>query len=188
MILTVDQFIAKQRKALAAFEDDRKSPLRIAAYDTHAKMCARIFEEGENAEGGNIGTYNSTNPLYINPNTSPKKLAPKGKDGQTKFKNGKPHKTAYVSSYKDYRSKIGRQVSKVDFILSGELRSDFSNGRIPTPEKVNNYKYVAGVKKEINAKKIEGLEEKFGTVFKLTKEERKNFKDIQEFELKLLLG
>lgn len=186
--MTAKEFIAKQRKALAAFEDDRKSPLRIAAYDTHAKMCQRIFEEGENSEGGNIGSYNDSNEMYINPNTSPKKLPAKGKNGETKFKNGKPHKTAYVSSYKDYRSKIGRQVSRVDFILSGELRSDFSNGRIPTPEKVNNYKYVAGVKKEINAKKIEGLEEKYGTVFKLTKNERKNFKDIQEFEFKKLLG
>ncbi len=49
-------------------------------------------------------------------------IKPEGKFGQTKFKNGKPHKTKYLKGgYAELRDLTGRQSEKVDLNFSGSL-------------------------------------------------------------------
>ena len=133
----------------------------------------RIFGQGLNSNNAQIGAYNSTDPLYVNPKNAPKKFTPRGKPtgkrktGKTRFKNGEPHITKYFKSYKDFRSNQGRKTGKVDLVLSGDLKSDYST----PPERVSNTNYVAGVSRTRNADKLEGMEEKYGDIFGLTKEE-----------------
>lgn len=152
-------------------------PLGVAAQDTHVKVVQRIFDKGKNAQNGPIGQYNTSNPLYVNPRYSPKKFAPRGKNGESKFKNGKTKKTRHFKSYSDYRQAIGRQVAFVNFKLSGTLQSDFGKG----VQRINSLRYASGVRIN-NEKKIKGLENKYGNVFRLTPKERTNFKQVLAFE------
>lgn len=89
----------------------------------------RIHEEGKAADGSDIGRYDTTNPLYVNPKNSPKSFPVEGKTGKTKFetgiKKGQAHKTRYFNSYSDFRQTIGRRTDKVDLSLSGQLNSQF---------------------------------------------------------------
>lgn len=163
-------------------------PIGIAAQDTHVKMVERIFEKGENAEGSGIGKYNSTDPLYVNPNDSPKKFPTKGKPskdkpGKTKFKNGESHKTGYFESYKAFREKVGRETDHVNLNLFGNLQNDFGKGVI----KLSNEAYISRVSQGDNLDKIKGAEGRYGDVFKLTKVEREHFKDVLEFETMRIL-
>lgn len=162
---TTKDLINKIRNDLTKVE--KAYGLAVAA--THAEVVDRIFEEGENNRGGKIGTY-STKPIYVNPDYSPKKFAPKGKTGRTSFNNGKKHKTGYFESgYKGFRQAIGRESNKVNLRLFGTLQSDFSNSL----EKRQSGLYVTGIKNKANAGKIEGIQYKYGNVFLLQKDERK---------------
>lgn len=183
--MTQEEFILKQKAIIQHLKDG--VIMGIATADTHAKMSARIFEEGKTATGGDIGQYGG-GPLYINPNRSPKKFPVKGKPdskgkGDTKFENGKEHKTGYFESYKAYREKIGRQTGKVDLVLSGSLQSDFSNGLI----KKDDFTYNVSVKNVKNRKIIEGVQEKYGNVFSPSQQESENFKDVFNFEVQRLI-
>ena len=153
-------------------------PIAIAAQDTHVKMVTRIFDEGKNTEGSEIGKYNSTDPLYVNPNNSPKKFPTKGKTGKSKFANGESHKTGYFESYKAYREKVGRETEHVNLTLFGILRNDFGKGVV----KLSNVSYISKVSQKENKDKIDGAEDRYGDIFKLSKEERENFKEVLEFE------
>lgn len=174
--MTTEEYIRKLNSKIDKLKTGL--PIAIAAQDTHVKMVERIFEEGKNSTDGEIGKYNSTDPLYVNPNNSPKKFPTKGKDGKTKFKNGEQHKTGYFESYKAYREKVGRETDHVNFNLFGILQNDFGKGVV----KLSNEKYISKVSQGNNSEKIKGLEHKFGSVFKLTEKERENFKEILEFE------
>ena len=115
----------------------------VAGKAMYAEFVQRIFLKGLNADGSPIGSY-STKPAYFNPKQTgqsgvPKPriglpttrvskskrvpaLSPIGKNGQAVFKNGKPHKTAYVKDgYKGFRKLVGRQNTKVDLNLTGSL-------------------------------------------------------------------
>jgi hypothetical protein len=178
--MTTEQYIKETRKKIAALKDGK--PIAIAAQDTHVKMAERIFDKHDNANDGKIGEYNSTDPIYVNPNNSPKKFPTKGKPNdkgksKSKFANGELHKTGFFNSYKDFRAKIGRQTSEVDLKLFGRLQSDFTKGVV----KKDDLTYVSGVN-ESNGKKIKGLESKYGKIFGLTPKERTNFKQVLAFE------
>jgi len=188
MSITQEEFLIRQRKVLNSIIKDN-NPLKIAARTTHKDVAERIFQEGKKADGSDIGQYATSPPMYVNPKTSPgnvKKLTPIGKHGETVFQNGKPHKTAYVSSYKDYRQKIGKRTDKVNLDLSGDLKLDFSNGKIARPEtkKVNTNEYVVTLKRGINQDKREGLEAKYGEIFAHTKGEIDKFVSIAEKEFR----
>jgi len=100
-----------------------------------ANTLERIHEDGLDSNLQNIGQYDTSKPIYINPDKAPRKTANKakgieglkraGKYGDTKFKNGKPHKTAYNANYKALRNKIGRRIDKVDLNFSGKLSKEF---------------------------------------------------------------
>ena len=115
----------------------------VAGKAMYAEFVQRIFVRGLNADGTPIGSY-SKKPAYFSPKQTgqsgvpkpriglPKtrvakggcvpSLSPIGKNGQTVFKNGRPHKTAYIETgYSGFRKAFGRQNTKVDLNLTGSL-------------------------------------------------------------------
>lgn len=189
MRITFDEFIQRQRDMIQALLTDQK-PLFLAAQSALADMSERIFIEGKSVSGGKF-TYNDTTPLYVNPKTIPgnaSKLTPKGKHGQTVFKSGKPHKTAYVRSYKELRSKIGKESSFVNWELSGELKSDVENrasGGV-TPKKVNETEYIVSVAGK-NGRKLSGLMIKYPGVFQIAPKEKETFYRVFDLETRKLI-
>jgi len=195
--MTTQEFIEKQRKAFANIIA-KDEPLRLAALTAHKDMTKRIFVDGKNANDGNIGQYDTKRPLYVNPKKSPGAATgnkikgieglnpPTGKTGKTHFADGTPHKTTYLNNYKEYRSRIGRKVDKVNLVLSGDLQSDFANGNIKNPvtHKVNQHEYVVTLSRQTNQDKREGLEKKYGEIFSHTTSEVQKFVKIAEQELK----
>jgi hypothetical protein len=204
--LTIDEFIIKtERLKREILEKD--PPLKLASYSVLALQSERIFTKGQNVDG-TTHQYNSTDPLYVNPKTSPgKKFKPKGKPkaegekgaskktvnikfGGAGFSKGKPskietdRKTKWFESYKAYREEIGFKTEKVNLQLSGELKSDFENprGKEPTPTEVDVHEYVIKLNKELSTKKVEKFDEKYGDVFGLSKFEIEEFYRIAALE------
>jgi hypothetical protein len=98
---------------------------QVAAFNVIAEYKNRIFVEGRTTDGTQIGQY-STVPFYQNPNKLPgvssAGVTPQGKTGQSRFKNGNPHKTRYLpQGYKELRELTGRQSATVDLNFSGSL-------------------------------------------------------------------
>lgn len=190
--MSIEEFNLKLRQALAEIEAN-DVPLRLAAYSSVAAVSKRIFTDGGNANGGQIGQYNSSNPIYINPKKAfggSKLGTPKGKNGDTKFKDGRSHVTVYLDSYKDYKAALGKPSGGafVNLELSGDLKSDFENGKVPTPQERGPHEYFIGLKRPINQDKVAGLEQKYGKVFALTDAEVEEFiKDIK-FEFARIFG
>lgn len=200
--MTPQEFIKDIQKKAAAIVKEN-IPLAIAVRTVVALTTQRIFADGKNSSDTNIGQYDTSRAMYINPDASPRLGADKasgvsglqkvGKTGESAFKNGKAHKTAYVANYKDFRNKIGRRIDKVNLNLTGQLASDFANAKIDPnfakininekDFKVNANTYVVSLKNAFNAIKRDGLEKKYGTVFQPTPEERKKFFDTANFEL-----
>ena len=168
MANTTNDFIQKLEQRYKDIVSNK--PLGIAVAAVHEKMVKRIFEDGKNGNDGKIGAYDTSEPLYVSPNKSPKSFPVKGKTGKTKYKNGKPHKTGYFTSYKAFRQKIGREVSFVNLSLFGQLKRDFSNSL----QRVNNNKWISGTKNNKNSDKVDGAVDRYGReVFQLTKDEKK---------------
>lgn len=200
--MTIDEFIIKTTKLRDEILNN-DPPLRLASYSVLALQSKRIFTDGEN-ESGSKSTYNSDKELYVNPDTSPgKKFKPQGKPkkkgekGATKklsnikfggrgFTKDKPskiatdRKTRWFESYKQYREVIGFESSFVNLQLSGELKFDFENpqGKEPTPTKVDVHEYIIQLNKDINTKKVEKFNDKYGNVFGLSKFEIEKFYEI----------
>lgn len=98
---------------------------QVAAIQVIAEYKQRIFLNGLDSSGSAIGQY-SVNPFYINPlsltTVSSGGIKPEGKNGQTVFKNGNPHKTKYLTQgYRQLRDLTGRQSETVDLNFSGSL-------------------------------------------------------------------
>ncbi len=200
--MTIDEFVIKTTKLRDEILNN-DPPLKLASYSVLALQSKRIFSDGKNASGS-TNSYNDSDPLYVNPDTSPgKKFKPQGKPkkegekGATKktanikfggrgFSRGKAskietdRKTRWFKSYKDYRSTIGFQSGFVNLQLSGELKSDFENpqGKEPTPTKVDVHEYIIQLNKDINQKKVEKFNEKYDNVFGLSKFEIEKFYEI----------
>lgn len=187
-----------KNKLLLAAQKLRKDniPLKLATYSVVASQALRIFTNGRTTDGSQY-QYNSTKPLYLNPSTTfngGKLGQPIGKTGKTVFESGKKkgqsHKTVYVESYQDYRQKIGRESSFVNWELSGDLKLDFENpqGGTPTPIKVSQNEYISGLKRKENIGKRDGLENKYGRIFWLSEAEKNEFYAIASFEFRKLLA
>lgn len=173
--MTIDEFILKQKQLIEELKNG--TIMGIAVADTHAKMVARIFEEGKKADGSDIGQYGG-GEIYVNPDISPKKFPKVGKTGKDKFENGKSHKTGYFESYKAYREKIGRQTGKINLVLSGQLQSDFSNGLV----KKDEFTWMVSAKNSRNKTIIDSVDEKFGKTFALSSDEVLNFRETFNYE------
>lgn len=192
--MTAQEFKDRLLKAAENLRTEN-TPFKLAVYSTVAEQAKRIFTDGQSTDG-RTHQYNKTTPLYLNPATTfngGKIGQPVGKNGEKIFKSGKKkgeaHKTVYFESYYDYRGKIGRENSFVNWELSGDLKLDFENpqGGTPTPIKVSENEYVSGLRRQDNIKKREGLEEKYGKIFFLTDSEKKTFYETVRFELRKLL-
>jgi hypothetical protein len=120
--------ISERLEILAQVVNDDNTARRIsqaAAIQVIAEYKQRIFFLGLDTSGGSIGQY-SVNPFYINPlsltTVSASGIKPQGKNGQSVFKNGNPHKTKYLTQgYKELRDLTGRQSNTVDLNFSGSL-------------------------------------------------------------------
>lgn len=195
--MTIDQFIKKQEAILEKIVK-QDTPLAVASRDTMTMQAERIFVDGGDSSGGSIGKY-SKEPYYVNPlpQRFPKQFAPKGKDGKKKFKNGKDKKTRYLKDgYFEFRKLQGRQNAFVDLSMSGDLQSDFANNpgisaKLPAnikPIMVTVHHYKTTLKREANIDKKDGAEDRFGTIFKLTKAEVMHFRKILALEFKKLFA
>jgi hypothetical protein len=188
--MTVEEYNMKLRAFISGLEKFNR-PFERAVQSTTQMIGNRIFVKGEKSDGSIIGQYDTKNPLYVNPDKVPsaKGLKPtRGKTGEHKFKNGKEHKTTYVQNYKDLRNRIGRRIDKVNLILSGDLQSDWRNAQRlserATAIKVNANEYVITLKRDINQKKMDKFDDKYGTISKASGKERKNLQRVADNELK----
>lgn len=185
--------IAEFQTRLKKFSTDlieKNRPFEIAVQSTTQKIGERIFITGETVSGSPIGSYNDTKPFYIDPLKSAGDTAalkpPRGKYGDQKFKNGKDHKTTFVSSYKDYRAKVKRQNTKVDLKLSGDLQLDLRNSKPNSPakpHKVNALEYQIRLDRPINQKKAEGHDSKYGKIFGASEKEERHCNTIAQKEM-----
>jgi hypothetical protein len=193
--LTIDQFNLK----LTAFANkiiDENLPLEKAVIDIAPKIADRIFNHGKKSDHSQIGQYDTTMEMYINPDAAPRAGAVKakgiqglkpttGKTGRHIFEStGEPHKTTYVKNYKDLRNRIGRRIDTVNLNFSNDLESDFKSRN---PVKVSNNEYVMQLKRPLNTKKVEGNEKRFGRTFAVSKSEKKHFIETLNFEIANLL-
>lgn len=174
--MTTEEYIAKLNGQVSHLKDG--AIVAIAAQDTHAMMIERIFEEGKKQDGTEIGSYDTSSPLYVNPAISPKSFPAKGKNDDTKFSNGNNHKTGFFESYSEYRQKIGRPVDKVNLTLSGLLKSDFSRA----VTRISEFIYTSKVSTKRSADIIDGMDNKYGKIFGLTEKEKENFLETLKFE------
>jgi len=192
---TPDQFAVK----LTNFANkiiDANLPLEKAVLDIAPRIADRIFNQGKKTDESQIGQYDTTMEMYINPDASPRAGAVKakgiqglkpttGKTGKHIFEStGLPHKTTWVANYKDFRNRIGRRIDTVNLNLSNDLESDF---KTRNPVKVSNHEYVMQLKRPLNVKKVEGNEKRFGRTFAVTKSEQKHFIETINFEIAELL-
>lgn len=143
-----------------------------AVADVHAIQVDRIFTLGKDANGMDIGSYNTVSGLYVNPDNSPKKFPTKGKTGESVFKTGKKagmdHVTGWFESYQAFRGAIGRETGFVNLTLSGLFRRDYADSLT----RIDAFRYAVGVKSDINEGKALGAVDKYGEdVFDLTNEE-----------------
>ena len=190
--MSIEELNLKLRQALAEIEAN-DVPLKVAAYSSVAAVSKRIFTDGGNANGGQIGQYKSDGGIYINPKKAfggSKLGTPRGKTGETKFKDGRLHVTVYLDSYKDYKAALGKPSggAYVNLELSGDLKSDFENGKVPTPQERGPHEYFIGLKRPINQDKVAGLQQKYGKVFALTDAEVQEFIEDVKFEFARIFG
>lgn len=199
--MTITQYIEKQSTILKQLTEQNK-PLEIAARTTMQIQAKRIFEDGKKTDGSDIGQYDTSRPLYVNPDASPRAGGNKakgieglkptlGKTGRATFvsgiRKGQPHKTTYVDNYKEFRNRIGRRIDKVDLTLSGDLQSDFRNtGKLTgaEPKKISANEYQITLSRKVNQDKMEGLQAKYGSITDLSKEERSEFIRVINFEFR----
>lgn len=197
MSLTTQEFLNKlQRVRLNLSEDD--TPLRIASYSVIAKQSKRIFTDGMNASGAEIGQY-SKEDIWINPNPPSGDFVPrnsggfsplKGKNGNTEFKSGRERKTSFFEGWKGLREAQGLPTDNVKLDFTGELFSDFCNpqGNVPTTRKVSNTERVTSLRKPLSVKKLAGAEDRYrAPIGTLTSEERQTFFDTVRFEMRKLI-
>lgn len=170
--------------------EQKNAPFLIAVQTSVQQIGNRIFVEGKKSDGSPIGSYNSTDPIYLNPNKVPTQRGfskpPKGKEGQSVFKNGNTHKTQFFPSYKDYRTATGREDSFINLVNGGDLQSDFrkaKSGEPAEPVKVNQNHYRIQLDRDINIKKLEGAESRFGEISDPSQKEVSDFIKINRLEL-----
>lgn len=165
--------------------------MRAIASDLFATVNQRVFFYGKLSSGGDPAPY-STKPLYASTKIS-SKLSPLGKNGKGKFKNGKQKKSRYIpGGYKELKEKIGRK-NRFDF--TGQLKKAFSFQRLEKNIYVLGFigtqRWGASHKLLVSTTHeeiVEGLEDKYGAIFDLTKDEIARVDQIVERELDLILN
>lgn len=126
-----DKFIKQVQEGTLRVIEVQQISIQTAMFELQADYLQRIFKDGQDSDGNKIGQY-STKPFYAgkgNSQVRSSSIKPVGKNGETKFKNGKQRKTQYLSGgYKEYRAIVGRQNTKVDLALTFALRGSIQVG------------------------------------------------------------
>jgi hypothetical protein len=173
--MTITEYAVRLRKFAEELERNNR-PFQRATESVTQAMNSRIFVDGKKTDGNSIGQYDTSKPLYVNPKTTfgtASKLKVQGKTGEKTFKNGKPHKTAYVESYKKLREAVGRQTKYINLVASDDLASDFRGGsQTAKPKRISAHVYVIELDRPINRKKMAGNEDRFGVVHDASRQER----------------
>ena len=175
--MTTDEYIVKLRAKMNAIKANNK-PLALAVASVHAEQMERIFVKG-GAESGKIGSY-STKPMLA----SKGQFIDTGKFKITKWTKFKKAKKAIPvmeigGGYKAFRALNGRESSFVNLRWTGDLQRDLSNSL----QKISPHTYVSGTKRKINSDKSEWMEDKYGSIFNLSKKEKTKFNKIALQEL-----
>jgi len=183
--VTTNEYIAKLQRQIDAI-NQFDIPLQKGVRNVMALQSKRIFLDAKNSTGGIIGAY-GTEPLYFSEKTRLKtplrKFPLKGKNGETKFKNGKLHKSGYFPNYLSFKKAVGRnqRVGTVDLYLTGELHRHWANGESFSKAeaiKVNQHNYIVAIS-EKDVKKVA----RYNNVFNLSLSERKIFLTTVQNEL-----
>ena len=96
MATTPEKYIQQLEKQIMSFINSKAYGQAIST--VLSDYVERIFEEGKNSNEAQIGKYNSTKSLYVNPQYSPKKFQPKGKPGaERNIKNRKTFSGSFKS-------------------------------------------------------------------------------------------
>lgn len=186
--MNITEYIKKLDEKIAS--EKYLKPFELAVRSAHAEMTTRIFSKGLNSAGGKMGTYDATKEIWIPDSALPKKgshLGKPNKDGKRK-----KIKTTYYKSYREMRQQQGREAGFVNIRLTNDLQSDFANAEISKtstaiapakPVKVSPTIYRITLKRDLNVKKKEGMEEKYGPIFRLTVDEKAKFYTVLRKEL-----
>lgn len=150
----------------------------------------RIFDDGLNTKGEQIGEY-STKEAYFDKDDFVRKSAfkPQGKDPKNQIKtsvfdistkkkksvqikkNYTERKTMFLpKGYSEFRDIQGRKTDHINFKLSGSLELGINVVK-------NENSALYGTTSAFESKKFEGLEERFDGVFGLTLVEQQFLKD-----------
>jgi hypothetical protein len=167
--------------------------MRAITVDLYAAINQRVFQYGLLSSGAQPPAY-STTPLYASTKIS-SDLSPLGKNGKSKFisgkKKGETKKTRYIEGgYKELKEKIGRK-NRFDF--TGQLKKAFTSYKVDQAVYVLGFAGTSRFRADqkptstTHEKIVDGLEEKYGPVFDLTKQEIARIDQILETELDLIL-
>ncbi len=148
--MTLREYIAKLRNVQASLEaggEGLNVVMRECCFGALAEVRTRIHEQGLAADGSKIGSYNTTNAIYVNPENSPQQFTPlgKGQKRATKITLGNVdkrkdervsakgankdsiRKTKYFESYDAFKTAIGRnELGSVNLFLFGGLSNQLS--------------------------------------------------------------
>lgn len=184
-LMSTDEFIKKMNDKIAKIEKENE-PLKIAVRSIMSLQSKRIFLKAQNSDNSVIGIYKG-GEIWVNPTKEPynrvKKIATKGKTGESKFENGQPHKTGYFKNWLNYKKAVGRNKTtlNVDLFLTGDLHRNWANAKIGAQAqaiKINQHNYLTRLDGD-NFKKVE----RYGRVFNLSIFERKEFLRVLQIEL-----
>lgn len=186
--MTIEDQIKNLEKLVERLSDDKAIQNRVttvAALEVFADYKTRIFTDGRSTNSSRIGDYN-TKAFYAGKSQLkglPKsKFKPKGKTGQSKFKNGKPHKTTYLKNgYFQFRKVAGRQNRYVDLNLTGASERSIQFG-------TEGDAVVFGFTDDRRRKILEANELRFKKqIFTLSQDEIKTFNTSAVREIKRII-
>lgn len=168
------------QKRLTKASDVSKLQRTVATYLLSSNWDR--ITKGGSVSGRQIGSYNTTKPLYVNPRRAVRAFPVKGKTGKTKFNNGLPHKTAYFTSYSAFRSAVGRNIAVVNLQLSGKLRRDWAIEQ-------TGKDWVVGFLSEYGSNVSRGNEAKFNCqIFGVSQKDKEQIKIIEDDFIKTALN
>lgn len=204
--MTPTQYADKLRSQILELKRDNK-PFQIAVTTSHAAVSKRAFTDGRNEQGQTF-RY-SDKPLYVNPDDPGirRKFQPKGKTSSTDTKlkvsdvftrkekkvvvkkSGEERKTRWFPDYAAFKQSQGFTGDKVNWELTGNLKSDYENQPVGTdsskalPFRISSEEYHGRLKYQDSITKYSGLSDRYGQFLTLSDSERDSFYDICEKEL-----
>lgn len=178
--MTIEELNKKLEKRIKNIEKI-SVPLKKAVISTMAGMNQRIFVMGKLSNMQKIGQGKySDKELWVSDERLPRKGNHRGKPN-AKGKTRKI-KTTYYKNYTALKKAMGRYTNGVvNLRLTNDLQSDFNNAPVsnsggvsaPKPLEINKLTFAILLRR--NSLKKEGLEEKYGAIFLLTKVEKERF-------------